>query len=255
MSAGTAGWGFAHLALGRLLGRQELLDSAWTAGELLVQTAHWDGEACSWRDGDEPQCYGFGDGASGIALFLANLFAVTGDERHRRHAAGGLEFELRHRVEGELGWQWPRYEGEAVVYRYFLYGSAGIAAALIRCAALLDLPRYDDLARRIGSDTFVKYAFVPGLFEGMAGIGELMLDLHQATGLAEWRERALEIADTILWFRVERPEGTAFPGGWLTRISNDDATGAAGIGLFFRRLLGGGPRAFVDLERVARSGD
>jgi hypothetical protein len=86
------------------------------------------------------------------------------------------------------------------------------------------------------------------LFEGLTGIGEFMLDMYKFTGDQDYYHKALDIADTVLCFKIEKLEGVAYPGRWLMRISNDYATGAAGIGLFFTRLLQLHRRLFVDLE-------
>ncbi|WP_424851791.1 hypothetical protein [Streptomyces sp. SAI-170] len=111
----------------------------------------------------------------------------------------------------------------------------------------LGIEGYGELARCIADDTYVKYAFVPGLFEGLSGIGEFMLDMYVFTGEERYRRNAFDIAETLLWFRIEGEDGTAFPGRWLTRISHDYATGSAGVGLFLSRLVRPHPRHFVDL--------
>jgi lanthionine synthetase-like protein len=248
MFFGTAGWGFASLALFARTRDERYLDGARHAGDHLLRTAAREEGRCSWRNGDGRVHYGFGYGASGIALFLLHLYLATGRDEYRAHAVAGLEFDLANGEEGELGWQWKRHETDTLVFPYWMEGSAGVAAVLERFDRLLEIDRYGTLARRIAEDTYVKYSFVPSLFDGLAGIGELMLDLSRADGGEPWRQRAYDIAETVLWFRIRKPEGTAFPGRWLTRISNDYATGAAGIGLFLARLADPGPRRFVDLD-------
>ena len=52
-------------------------------------------------------------------------------------------------------------------------------------------------------------------------------------------------------FKIDKPEGVAYPGRWLTRISDDYATGASEISLFFTRLLHPRGRLFVDLDPEA----
>jgi hypothetical protein len=49
----------------------------------------------------------------------------------------------------------------------------------------------------------------------------------------------------VLLFRIERQQGTAFPGDTLSRISCDYGTGSAGIALFADRLVKDGPPAFM----------
>jgi len=246
---GAAGWGLASLRFWMATGRQVYLDRAMQAGEHLLATGQREGDTRRWRCGmDQKIHYGYGYGASGIALFLLYLGAVTGRADLREGAIQGLEFDLANKSDSEVGWQWKRLEDDTVLYPYWIHGSAGIGSTLVRFARLLGADRYRALADRIAEDTFVKYSFIPSLFDGLAGIGELMVDMWSLTADEAYREYAFDIADTMLWFKIDRPEGVAYPGGWLTRISNDYATGAAGIGLYFTRLLRPRGRLFMDLD-------
>ncbi|NYV72855.1 lanthionine synthetase LanC family protein [Streptomyces sp. UH6] len=251
---GAAGWGTAALRLHAATGAQVHLDHAVRAGEHLLTTAQHDGATSYWRCGlDDSVHHGHGYGASGIALFLLHLHHATGDDRYRSCAVRALEFDLAHATVGELGMQWPRIRGGTVVYPYWIHGSAGVGSTLVRFHHVLGGERYGDLARRVADDTYVKYTYTPGLFEGLSGIGEFMLDMHCFTGEERYRRRALDIAETLLWFAVESEDGTAFPGRSLTRVSHDYATGSAGVGLFLSRLVRPRARAFVDLDATAPS--
>lgn len=75
-----------------------------------------------------------------------------------------------------------------------------------------------------------------------------MLDVYRSTGDEEYWNKACDIAETILWFRVEDDGGIAFPGRWLNRITHDYATGSAGIGMFLSRLVEPRARDFADLS-------
>ncbi|MFB6576033.1 lanthionine synthetase C family protein [Streptomyces sp. NPDC056402] len=250
MFFGVAGWGLASLHFHARTGKQVYLDRAVQAGEHLLRTAREEGDTCYWRSShDDALHYGYGHGASGIALFLLHLHLLTGDARFRSNAVRALEFDLARASESGLGLQWQKVQDDPVVYPYWIHGGAGVGSVLIRFHDLLGIERYGDLARRVADDTFVKYSYSPGLFEGLAGIGEFMLDMYSFTGEREYRDRARDIAGTILWFRVENEDGVAFPGRWLNRIAHDYATGSAGIGMFFSRLVSPGERPFVDLGR------
>jgi hypothetical protein len=250
MFLGMAGWGFVSLWFHERTGDRIHLDMALDAGRRLVESARLEGETRYWRfSEDKPLHYGFGYGASGIALFLLHLYLRSGEDDFRRTAVQGIEFDLANRVEGKMGWQWQRYRDDTLQYPYWIQGSAGIGATVIRFHHLLGIERYARLAHRIAQDGFIKYSFTPGLFDGLAGIGELMLDMYRFTGDPLYRRQAFDIADTISWFKIEKATGHAYPGPWLSRISTDYATGSAGIGLFFDRLLRPGARLFMDLER------
>jgi hypothetical protein len=249
MLLGAAGWGLVSLHLFSKTGRQEYLAQAAQAGDNLLETVQHQDETCYWRCNQDGRVhYGYGYGASGVALFLLQLYRFTGQTEYLTHAVGGLEFDLANRVMSEVGWQWRRFEDDAVLYPYWIHGSAGVGSTLIRFHHLLGVDRYRDLAHRIASDTLVTFASAPGQFDGLAGIGELMLDLFQVTGDETYRGYARHIAEAVLCFRIDRAGGAAYPGRSLMRISNDYATGSAGVGLFLARLLRPQGRAFVDID-------
>lgn len=87
---------------------QHFLDAAHDLGRRIAGQAHWDGDACTWTvmspDREIPgsrvavaataggMVY---EGTAGIALFLAELHAATGDGALARAALGALETSLR----------------------------------------------------------------------------------------------------------------------------------------------------------------
>lgn len=249
MFLGAAGWGMASLYFYDRTRRQAYLDRAVQAGEYILQSAQPEGETRWWNYNlDDNVHFGFGYGASGIALFLLHLGLATGDHRFLDCATRGLEYDLSKKLENVNGISWNRYKGDSLALPYWLYGSAGVGATVARFYHHLGSERYRALAEEIAESTYIKWSVLPGLLEGISGIGEFMLDMFRFTGNVTYRDRALDIGETILWYRVERPEGTAFPGRWPTRISNDYGTGGAGIGLYLRRLLDPRGRLFLDLN-------
>ena len=247
-SSAQTGCGLAALHFFVRTSDPAYLRQALRAGEHLLRSGETQGETRYWRCNQDGQIhYGFGYGASGIALFLLYLHLLTSREDFRQAALEGLEFDLAHKIESQVGWQWKRFEDDKLLYPYWIHGSAGIGSILIRFYELLGLERYRSLAYRVGQDTFIKYSYIPSLFEGLSGIGEFMLDLFRVTGDEAFLNHAFDIAETVTWFGIERSEGIAFPGRWLTRISNDYGTGAAGVGLFFARLLQPKARLLMDL--------
>lgn len=249
MYVGGAGWGWANLYFYEATGDSAYLDAAVRAGDVLRATAQEDDDGLFWRVAmvDQVQ-YGYGFGSSGIALFLLALYQHTGDATTLDAARRALDYDLAHRIEDANGWAWGRYADDVITLPYWLHGSAGVGTTLIRFYQTLGETDYLDLSLRIAQSAYLKLAVIPSLLEGMSGIGEFMLDVHCATGDALYRRLVLEIAETVTWFRIERPSGVAFPSRELTRVSTDYATGAAGIGLFLERVLSGRPRLFVDLK-------
>ncbi|MFI2041411.1 lanthionine synthetase C family protein [Streptomyces bottropensis] len=252
---GAAGWGQAALHFYRGTGNDLWLQWAVRAGEYLLRTARHDGDTCYWiRNDDGRVHYGFGHGASGIAMFLCGLQASTGTEAFGSAASKAVAFDLKHQSDSGLCCAWQRFEGDTLEMPYLVHGSAGIGSALLRCHAATGEAHYLTTAYRIAQGSFVKFAAAPGLFEGLTGIAEFMLDMHRFTGEGQYLDQALDMAESVGWFAIRTDEGVAWPGKWLDNISNDYAAGAAGIGLFFARLLNPGERLFLDLPPGSGSG-
>lgn len=97
---------------GTQAGPETFLDAAHRMGRRIAADAQWEGDACTWQivtpDRSQPglrrgvpataggTLY---EGTSGIALFLAELSAATGDAELARVAMGGLEFALKEGAE------------------------------------------------------------------------------------------------------------------------------------------------------------
>ncbi len=252
MLYGVAGWGHASLYFWKRTGDGNWLDQASRAGEHLLRVGNTDSSHWWWDTPNELLSYGFGRGASGIALFLAQLFAATGRADFRRAAVGALDFDVSRRTETPMGWQWGRYEGDRYIRPYWIEGSAGIGAVAARFPELVSEDRVE-VARRIAKDSFATFSANPNLFQGLAGIGEFMIDMARAASEEAYLADAREIAQSILLFGLKQPEGMAWPGRDRDRIACDMATGAAGIGFYFERLLRLGPRRFMDLPHAAEN--
>lgn len=248
MLLGVAGWGLASLELFRRLADGEYLERAADAGEHLLRTAQRENEGLFWTDGQDRTRVGFGYGSSGITVFLLQLHAATGDARFAEAARGAMEFDIGHGTERDDQIRWGADPVDPGTSPYWVEGTSGVGTALIRMHSALGDARYLDLARRAarGSRTFL--AAGPHLFRGMSAIGEFMLDMFLATGEQEYLVEAERMAERTLMFRIPRPEGTAFPGRYLTRISTDWAFGSAGIGLFLNRLATRGARRLHDVD-------
>jgi Lanthionine synthetase C-like protein len=245
---GVAGWGMAALALYLRTGNAWLMKLACEAGDYLVKTAEADSKGSFWTDrqsNDVP--LGFAFGGSGIALFLLYLSHATGDPRYLRLAREAIDFDIAH----------AQVQGEALVWGssvrslgnrpYWLRGGAGVTTALVRFAQLLGESRYLDLARKAARPCGSFFSAAPHLFEGLASMGESLLDMFLVTGDESYLQKARQKATQTLLFKIDRPEDIAFPGRYLFKISHDYGVGGAGIGLFLIRLVRLAPRTFHDL--------
>ncbi|WP_448095851.1 class III lanthionine synthetase LanKC [Luteibacter yeojuensis] len=244
---GLAGWGLARIKAWHETTDAAFLADAGDAGEMLLRDARIENGMLHWPRGTA-QPVGLAYGASGIALFLLHLHLATGDERFLRGARDGLAFDLAQRgINPDGAATWPASVGGTTLFPYLRNGTAGILAVVARFFACTGDVRYREIVLDAEGDLLRRYALSPGLHEGLAGIGETLLDL--ATLLPErariYKEAAHGIARGIEPFLVRRPGGTAVPGAELLRLSCDLATGNAGVGAFFDRLWRGGPASFM----------
>jgi hypothetical protein len=245
---GAAGWGMVSLRLHALAGRSVHLERAADAAEYLLKTAVPEGDTLHWvHTLDDDVHHGYGWGSSGIGSFLLEAGVALGRGEWIEAARAALEFDLANRFEDHTGWTWPDKRNGLLALPYFAHGASGVGTAAIRFHARLGDPRYLEAAETIAESTFIRWSVLPSVLDGLSGIGEFMLDMAQATGRTMYAERALAIADSVLWYALDRPGGTAFPGRWLTRVACDYGTGSAGIGTFFDRMLSPGPRFLVDV--------
>jgi hypothetical protein len=179
---------------------------------------------------------------------------ATGDERFLRAADSALAFDLAqrgHNPDGDA--TWPKEVGGATFFPYLRHGTAGIVAVAARFHACTGDARYRHIVRGAEADLMRRHAISPGLFDGLTGIGETLLDLADAfpDEAAGYLAAARRIAGGIEPFLVPRKEGLAVPGAELLRLSCDFATGNAGVGAFFDRLHGGAPASFMLDEHLS----
>ncbi|SEM51319.1 Serine/threonine protein kinase [Luteibacter sp. UNCMF331Sha3.1] len=248
---GMAGWGMARLKAWYASGDPMFLDAAIDAGETLLHDAGYDrgGDGTLHWSTAAPQAIGLGHGAAGVALFLLHLHvAADGNARFLRAAREALAFDLAQRRANPDGDpSWPKQVDAPTLYPYLRHGTAGILAVVARFHAATGETRYRDMAMEMQRDLMRRHAIAPGMFEGLAGIGEVLLDLatffpeNAGTCIAA----AHRVAGGIEPFFVRRAGGLAIPGTELLRLSCDLATGNAGVGAFFDRLRRGATASFM----------
>ncbi|MFF7438247.1 class IV lanthionine synthetase LanL [Streptomyces sp. NPDC008122] len=185
---------------------------------------------------------GIAHGEAGVAWFLLEYGAATGDPD---------AISRSEKVAAHLAALTPDVIAAAAApgatrrYGSWCRGLAGIGSVLVRAADLLDEPGYLDLARRAARACAALAPRMPLVTQccGLAGAGELMVDLAGASASEEFRDAAETVALLIL----SRSGGTwsrpVFPDTGLTGASATWAGGSAGVLAFFRRLHDlGGPR-------------
>ncbi|WP_162002369.1 type 2 lanthipeptide synthetase LanM family protein [Streptomyces sp. CB01881] len=201
---------------------ERLLGAARRIGDRLVELAHQGPARTNWLGLDlvadrywqlRPCGADLGGGYPGVALFLAQLAALTGDDRYADTAARALQ-----PLPAVLERLAARPEDLAAVGPGGFAGLGGIAYAVTMTAAALDDPQ---LAALTGPATALtvraaETGTAPGIADGLAGGLAALLAVHRVTGSEEARRGARACADRLAARRL--PPGPGF------------ATGAAGIG-------------------------
>lgn len=253
--SGTAGLGLACLRLSTRSVDPEQATSALAyaleCGRRLSDTALHDERGAHWLPGPGPgrtpenerqQPIGYGTGASGIALFLLYLSQATGDPSWRELGRQALDHDLSWAWRLTAGFvEFPSHTHEPteepkVIRGYWDEGTAGVATALLRYRVVADDDGLRSAWTVMRPDLCRKYAVLPQLFHGLAGVGMALQDAAELLGDAEAGSAARRLARGVALFAVPREHGTAWPSEQCFRESSDLATGAAGVAMFLHRL-------------------
>jgi hypothetical protein len=119
------------------------------------------------------------------------------------------------------------------------HGSPGIGLFYATAYAVLGDAAHLDTALAAGETTFA-YGDVrqnPSQCHGLAGNGELFVELYRLTGDGRWLRRAGDFAARALAYRRETAAGDVWQGDDPLYVSPDFLCGAAGVGHYFLRLL------------------
>lgn len=182
------------------MGEARFVETADAIGARLCRDALWAAERCNWL-GDAmefvesrwqivhrsfgPDLYG---GTSGIGLFLAHLYSMTGEKIFRKTALGAIQCALS-RIE-----QW-----DASQVFGFYSGLTGVAYALAETAMLLDRPDFhqkswqllEALPRKVPAQSW-------DIVSGSAGVVPVLLRLHQRFGRDFLLDLAVQHGDMLL---------------------------------------------------------
>lgn len=250
---GVAGWGMANLRFFAEFQDEIYLQKAEEAASYLLESVAEDEKGCYWRSQDGKIPLGYAHGQSGVAQFLLYLYLASGKERFLDVGIKALDFEMNNATPSMKGESisWMKFANEGyIVYPYLKVGAAGVGMTMLRYYRLLGEQKYRDMLELIYIDTTRKYTLFPGMFSGLAGLGEFLLDLHRVTNESHHFDAAYRVAAGISLFKIEKRLGLAFPGDMLRRISCDYGTGSAGVGHFLYRLTHREEEGAFNLDRL-----
>ncbi len=251
MFYGAAGCGLVSLQMYLWTNDELFLHKAIEIGIAVINNARQTEHGVAWQDSlGEKIVPGFAYGASGVALFLLYLSLISQDKKFLGYAKKALEHEIGS-ISSEYPASQPRWtmDGKPGVWTpYWLQGGCGIGSTMIRFYTVLGDDSYLALARSIARANYSRFAVLSAQFEGLAGVGELMLDISMCTGEREFEDKAQEIVESIHLYQLKTKTGVAFPGRYLSRISHDFGYGSSGVGMFLGRFLNRGKRLLHDLD-------
>lgn len=259
LTHGTAGLGITALHLWQTTGDEQFAHRTQRSAETLIGSMVRFPEGVGWQTSTSfdslfagEHSYGFAHGAAGIGYFLlaagaspALPSAIRQDCLTAAEQAG--ETLMGTVLDADGGARWCDGPGsEAHPMPYWCSGSAGVGTFLVRLSRETGNGQAGKLADLAARSAALHAPPGPlGQCHGMAGNGELLLDMAQAMGdQAGYRSSAHDIAHRIFARRIYRHGATVFPDEH-NKVTAEWGSGLSGILAFLLRLTHGGSRRWM----------
>ncbi|STQ90345.1 class III lanthionine synthetase LanKC [Iodobacter fluviatilis] len=240
LAYGAAGYGLACLNLWQKTNKEHYLSEAVKIADIICETAMAEGDGCSW-DNVEGKGTGVGlmEGASGIALFLLNIYCATKNARYLLVGENGIKFDIScgREIEGTFGFPKHTVNGNNILYPYLAHGSAGVASVALRYYVITKNVEYLHFIEKVKPAIAQKYTISPDLFSGLSGLANYMLDVYEFLGDESYLDLAYRAAEGLKLFTIKRKEGFSYPLLTPNKICTDYSSGSAGVALFMNRLI------------------
>ncbi|GAA2227813.1 class III lanthionine synthetase LanKC [Kitasatospora cystarginea] len=260
---GLAGAGLAQLQLWQATGDTRFEDGVRRCADQLVECAEPSGQGVFWsipRTFDSALAglshYGFGHGVAGVGAFLLAAGLETGDQSCLRLARAAGETLLAAAGPDDGCVTWPSERGKALdpvqpMALHWCSGVSGIGTFLVRLWSATGEERFAVPAEQAGTTVrYTRWQASPAACHGLAGNGELLLDLAEAFPDRGHRAGAEEIAEAILVRDVLRDGRRVWPDDTQREVIADYGTGLAGVLGFLLRLRDFGPRLWLPAFRA-----
>ena len=234
LAAGAAGVALAHLSLYERTGDDEHVDAAV---RLMDAVPTRDEALLPLLGAHDPS--GWLHGRCGIAWTLLPLGAVTGDGGYLDRGRQLLHAELdRATHPGNPAFQFLVSAKDRRAMPYLYCGTAGMLRTIARYNRVAGDERLSDAESRLVPSLRTPYTVMPGLYQGISGLGFTLAELG-ADGQDAHRARAAAIrtARALFKYAVPGPTGVRFHGEQAKRFSADLYSGGAGILLFLDEVL------------------
>ncbi|WP_405017142.1 class IV lanthionine synthetase LanL [Kitasatospora sp. NBC_00070] len=253
---GAAGAGLLQLRLYRATGDDSYLDRAADCATTLLASAEREPYGLTWP---VPKGFdsvfagagqlGYAHGVAGVGAFLLAAGLAAEDRRALDGAAEAVRtLAATVRQDGAAAW-WPQGAGDPPHVRlaHWCSGSSGVGSFLVRYWRATGDETAHRLALAAGQAVLdARWHSGVSACHGLAGNGEYLLDLAEATGERRFRTGAEELAGLIAARAVHRDGRLVLPDE--TGLSSTPAygTGTSGPLAFLLRLRYGGPRLWLD---------
>ncbi len=239
---GAAGIGIFLLNCFQEFGDETYLEEALRAGEHIVGESESDGEGIKWSIRLGPSAtyqHGMAHGAAGIGYFLAELYRVSANTRFRDAAVGAAGWLRSQVANSEHGASWRRYPDDSELARFqWCHGAPGIGLFFAKTFEITGERFCLDWAIRCGDATRSAGDIKsnPSQCHGLAGNGELLLELGRVTGDKKWELRAEDFGNRAAAYHEGDPPSRRWRSDEPGEFSPDFMLGASGTGHFFLRL-------------------
>ncbi|MEU0502126.1 class IV lanthionine synthetase LanL [Nocardia sp. NPDC005998] len=251
---GLAGAGYAALMLWSTTGVPSYRDRAAEYASHLTERAERRNGELLWPmpTGFDDRLtgrteYGFAHGTAGIATFLLDAGRQLNRPEWIELAAAAAHTLCAAGVDTEAGARWPaRPNANPALYDYWCSGSAGIGTFLVRQWHTSGDDTALHWADRAAEAVWARrWSAGPSQCHGLAGAGELLLDLAAYTGNHRYLDRANDIALALAAKGGIRCGRLLAADETLQSYAADYAVGIAGWVEFLLRLRDGGHRAWL----------
>lgn len=259
---GAAGAGLTQLRFWEATGDGDFLARASRTADGLVDAAEYRDGRLLWpvpvtfaSNLAGVAHYGFAHGVAGIGSFLLAAGRSCGESRFVELAASAAETLVATAEVTRGAAYWPIEPGGPLRTNW-CSGSSGVATFLIR----MWQENRDDRLAELGVRAAVavrRSRWHAGTCQchGLAGDGEFLLDLADASGDVRFRDWAHELAVSIACRGVLRDGRMLAPDETGVAVSADYSTGLSGVLAFLLRLGTGGDRLWLPESLTTRRDD
>lgn len=242
-AGGAAGVAMTHLALYGHTGeaahvdRARLLLDALPTGDALIPALGPD-EATGWLHG-----------RAGIALALYHLALLGGEPRHLTLGTRMLHHELDRTADpDDPGLLFPISRTDRRRVPYLFAGTAGLLRVVARYTRAVGDERLHAALPRLVPRLRTTYTVMPGLYQGISGLGFALAEYASLGGPAALHDDAVRVGRALFKYAVPHDTGVRFLGDQGKRASADLWSGSAGILLFLDQLANPRPDSLFTLD-------